>query len=312
MADKRIIAVVGATGAQGGGLARAILTDPDSEFTVRALTRDETKDDAQALASQGAEVVPADLDDPASVRRAFTGAYGAFCLTNFWEHFSAEREVTQARTLAEAAHTAGVSHVIWSSFEDTRRWVPLHDHRMPTLQDRYKVPHYDGKGEANAYFAGLPATVLLTSFYWENFIFFGAGPQPGPDCELVLTMPMGDALLPGIASEDIGRCVYGIFQRRLVDRTIGIAGEHLTGEQMAAALGRALDQPVRYAAVDPDTFRGFDFPGADEMGNMYQFVRDFNEDYCRARDTEFARTLNPRLQTFDAWLAANAHRIPLR
>lgn len=311
MADKKIIAVVGATGAQGGGLARAILNDPDTEFTVRALTRDVTKDDARALATQGAEVVQADLDDPESIQRAFTGAYGAFCLTNFWEHFSAEREVTQARTLAEAAHAAGLSHTVWSTFEDTRRWVPLHDHRMPTLQDRYKVPHYDGKGEANAYFASLPATILLTSFYWENFVYLGAGPKPGPDGELVLTMPLGEAKLPGIASEDIGRCVHGIFQRRLVDRTIGVTGENLTGEQMAAALGRAVGQPVRYEAVDPDVFRGFDFPGADEMGNMYQVIRDFNEEYCRVRDPEFSRTLNPSLQTFDTWLQTNASRIPL-
>ncbi|MEZ0334863.1 MAG: NmrA family NAD(P)-binding protein, partial [Gemmatimonadales bacterium] len=211
MADKKIIAVVGATGAQGGGLVRAILADPKGEFAARALTRDPGADMAKALAAAGAEVVAADLDDRASLERAFKGAYGAFCLTNFWEHFSAEKEVAQAENLARAAKAAGVRHVIWSTLEDTRRWVPLADDRMPTLHGRYKVPHFDGKGEADAKFreAGLPVTLLLTSFYWENFISFGAGPKRGPDGKLALTLPLGDAKLPGIGVEDIGKSAYG-------------------------------------------------------------------------------------------------------
>lgn len=310
MPEKKIIAVVGATGAQSGGLARAILSDPESGFAVRALTRDPTKDRAQALAAQGAEVVAADLDDPASLHRAFAGAYGAYCVTNFWEHLSPEREKAQARNLADAAHAAGLSHTIWSTFEDTRRWVPLDDDRMPTLRGRYKVPHYDGKGEADSYFAGTPTTWLLTSFYWENFIYLGIGPRLEHG-ELVLTLPLGEAKLPGIASEDIGRCAYGIFQQELVDRTVGVAGGHLTGAELAAAFSRALGRPVTYRAIEPEVYRGFDFPGADDMGNMFQFIRDFNDEYCRARDLDFTRTLNPRLQTFDQWLAANRDRLPL-
>ena len=88
--SKKIIAVTGATGAQGGGLVRAILADPRGEFAVRAITRKPSGDAARALAQQGVEVVAADLDDPASVEKAFAGAYGAFCVTNFWEHFSPE------------------------------------------------------------------------------------------------------------------------------------------------------------------------------------------------------------------------------
>lgn len=92
MADKKIIAVVGATGAQSGGLLRAIVNDPVSGFMVRALTRDVNSDKAKALAKLGAEVVGANLDDVDSLARAFAGAYGVFCLTNFWEHFSPEKE----------------------------------------------------------------------------------------------------------------------------------------------------------------------------------------------------------------------------
>jgi len=92
MADRKLIAVVGATGAQGGGLVRAILADPSGGFAVRAITRKTSSDKAKELARLGAEVVSADLDDAASVKRAFAGAYGAFCVTNFWEHFSPEKE----------------------------------------------------------------------------------------------------------------------------------------------------------------------------------------------------------------------------
>src|SRR5688572_8837295 len=155
MAERKIIAVTGATGAQGGSLVRAILADPESGFAVRAITRKPDSDKARALAALGAEVVQADLDDAASLRRAFAGAYGAFCVTNFWEHFSPEKELAQARNMAAAAKDAGVKHVIWSTLEDTRAWVPLSDDRMPTLMSRYKVPHFDAKGEANREFTRL-------------------------------------------------------------------------------------------------------------------------------------------------------------
>jgi len=315
MADKKIIAIVGATGAQGGGLVRAILDDRQGPFVARALTRDVSSDKAKALAAQGVEVVAADVDDQASLERAFAGAHGAFCVTAFWEHFSAEREIAQARAMAAAAKRAGVAHVIWSTLEDTRRWVPLDDDRMPTLQGKYKVPHFDGKGEADRVFAeaGAPTTCLLTSFYWDNLIYFGMGPKPGADGTLEFTLPMGDAKLPGIAADDIGRCALGIFKRggEFVGKTVGIAGEHLSGAEMAAALTKALGRPVRHNAVPPEVFRSFGFPGADDLGNMFQFNRDFSKEFCAARDLNFSRSLNPALQTFAAWLDRNAKRIPL-
>lgn len=315
MADKQIIAVVGATGAQGGGLVRAILADRDGPFAARALTRNPSSEKARALAAAGAEVVAADIDDVSSVERAFAGAHGAYCVTNFWEHFSPEKEVAQAHVMALAARRAKVAHVIWSTLEDTRRWVPLQDNRMPTLMGKYKVPHFDAKGEANRIFTelGVPTTFLLTSFYWDNLVHFGMGPKPGPDGQLAFTLPMGDRKLPGIAAEDIGRCALGVFQkgRALIGGTVGIAGEHLTGTQMAASLTRALGQEVRYQAVTPEAYRGLGFPGAEDLGNMFQFKRDFESVFCGARSVEFSRSLHPGLQTFDRWLEANKGSIPL-
>ena len=312
---KKVIAVVGATGAQGGGLVRAILNDKNGSFTARAITRNANSDKAKALADAGAEVVTADLDDAKSLKKAFEGAHGVYCVTNFWEHFKPEKELSQARNMAQAAKDAGVKHVIWSTLEDTRESIPLSDDRMPTLMGKYKVPHFDGKGEANAVFTqlGVPTTFLLTSFYWDNFIHFGMGPKKGADGKLAITFPLGSRKLAGIAAEDIGKTAYAIFDDgdEMIGKTVGIAGGHLTGEQMAKSLSKALGQPVSYNAVSPETYRAFGFPGADDLANMFQFNSDFEQDCCDARNISETKSLNPELQTFDRWLGENKSRITL-
>jgi uncharacterized protein YbjT (DUF2867 family) len=310
--EREIIAVVGATGQQGGGLVRAIAAG--DRFAARAITRDPSSERAQALRALGAEVVQADLDDVDSVQAAFAGAHGAFCVTNYWEHFDADRETRQAHGLAAAAAAAGVRHVIWSTLEDTRERVPLHDDRMPTIDGRFKVPHLDVKGAADAEFRrlGLPVTFLRTSFYWDNLVTFGMGPQRMSDGSLAITFPLGDAKLPGIAAQDIGACAHGLFERgdAVIGDTVAIAGEHLTGAEMAAALSRALDVEVAYNAVSPAAYRAAGFPGADDLGNMFQFKADFQDAWCGPRSVAASRDLHPGLQTFDDWLAGNAGRIP--
>ena len=313
--DKKIIAVLGATGAQGGGLVRAILADPSGGFAVRALTRDPNTTKARELAALGAEVVAADVDDADSLARGFTGAWGAYCVTFFWDHFSAEKEAAQIEAMAKAAKTAGLKHVVWSTLEDTRLRVPLEDNRMPTLQGKYKVPHFDGKGSSDHFFTdqGVPTTFLLTSFYWENLIHLGMGPKKGDDGRLGFVLPMADKKLPGIAAEDIGRCAYGVFKggEVYIGKTIGIAGEHPTGAQMAMGLSEALGQEVVYNYVPPEVYRTFGFPGADDLGNMFQYKRDFEASYCAPRDIALSRALNPKLQSFSEWAKANKDRIPI-
>lgn len=315
MTEKKIIAVVGATGAQGGGLAHAILNEPHGAFAVRALTRNVNSDKAKELAKLGAEVVAADIDHATSLKLAFDGVYGVYCVTFFWEHCLPEKEMFQAAVMAQAAKNAGVKHVIWSTLEDTRKWVPIRDNRMPTIMDKYKVPHFDGKGASNEAFRqiGVPTTYFLTSLYWENFIYLGMGHAKSPDGTLAITLPTGDKRLPGIAAEDIGKCAFGIFKRgvEFIGRTVGIAGGHLTGVQMASALSKALGRKVTYNDVPPDVYRGLDLPAARDLGNMFQFIRDFETDFCAARDVELSRTLNPALLSFDAWLDKNKDRIPL-
>lgn len=315
MPEKKIIAVFGATGAQGGGLARAILNDKHSEFAVRAVTRDANSDKAKALEAMGAEIVSADIDDMSSLSNALKGAYGAYFVTFFWSHFSADKETAEAKNMAAAAKAAGLKHVVWSTLEDVRNSVPLDDPTMPTLQGKYKVPHFDGKGAADHYFteAGVPTTFLLASYYWENLIYFGMGPKRGADGKLAITFPMGDKKMAGIAAEDIGKCAYGMFKKgpSLAGKRIGIAGEHLTCGEMASQLSKAIGEEVRYNEITPEVYRSFGFPGADDLGNMFQFYRDFAERCNGTRDVTYSRELNPELQTFASWLTQNAKRIPL-
>jgi uncharacterized protein YbjT (DUF2867 family) len=309
-----LITVFGATGAQGGGLARAILADPQRRLRVRAVTRKPETAAARALAWAGAEVFTADLDEAASVQRALDGAYGAYCVTSYWEHFSPAKELAQAHTMAQAAARAGVQHVIWSTLEDTRDFIAPDGSQVPVLMGEYNVPHFDAKGQANRSFIdlGVPTTLLYTSYYWDNLIHFGMAPRRGTDGRLAYTLPMADRKLPGIAAGDIGRCAFGIFARgaELIGKSIGIAGEHLTGAQMAEQLSLAIGEPVVHDALSPDQYRALGFPGADDLGNMFQFKRDYEHMYCSARRVSCARELNPQLQTFAAWLVA--HREALR
>ena len=315
MSDKKIIAVVGATGSQGGGLVRAILSDPEGGFAARAITRDVNSEKAKELAALGAEVVAADIDDEASLTKALSGAYGAYFVTFYWAHMSPEKELHEAQIMARAAKAAGIKHAIWSTLEDSRKFIPLSDERMPTLMEKYKVPHFDAKGESNRFFTeqGVPTTFLHTSFYWDNLIAFGMGPKRGENGELSLTLPLGSKKMAGIASEDIGRSAYGIFKQgaQMSGKTVGIAGGHLTGEEMANSLSKALGEKVSFNDVSPEAYRSFGFPGADDLGNMFQFYSDFEDHFESSRPLDKTRMLNPELQSFDQWLQKNGSRIPL-
>ncbi|WP_406079033.1 NmrA/HSCARG family protein [Micromonospora sp. NBC_00858] len=264
------IAVTGATGAQGSGLVRAILADAGREFSVRAITRDISSVRARKLAELGAEVVSADHTTGAGLEEAFADVHGAFLVTDFWSHMSAAREPDQARNLAEATAKAGVRHVIWSTLEDTRIHVPVDDPRMPSLQEKYKIPHFDAKAEAEAFFhqAGVPVTFLRTTFQFEN-LTAGMAPVRTPE-GLILTMPIGDSPIAGIAASDSGKVALEIFRRRdeFVGRTLSIAGDIVTGAEIASALSDALHEPVVYRPIGHDDFRALGFPAADEVGNM--------------------------------------------
>ncbi|MGY4867591.1 NmrA/HSCARG family protein [Mycolicibacterium elephantis] len=321
MSDKKTIAVVGATGAQGGGLARAILADQNRQFALRALTRNANSAKARELAAAGAEVVEADLNDEAGMARGFEGAHGAFVVTNYWAQRTpedeaartpAEAELHQAATAARAAKAADVQHVIWSTLEDTRDHFG-YDERVPTVDGRYKVPHFDAKAEADELFTryGVPTTFLRTAGFFEGFTG-PLAPVRDADGSLVLTLPMADQPMSAIAVEDIGRTALGIFKRgaEFVGQTVSIAGEHLTGEEFAAALADAIGEPVLYRPQGWDDFRAMGFPAAIEMGNMFQYYAEDSRRFTGVRDLALVRRLNPELQSFRNWLAVHNDEIP--
>ncbi|ALO99817.1 NmrA-like protein [Streptomyces hygroscopicus subsp. limoneus] len=312
MNEKKVIAVTGATGAQGGGMARAILADPESGFAVRAITRNPDSPAARELAELGAEVVRADFDDEPSVRKAFEGAYGAFLVTNFWAHMSAAKEIEETQVLVRSAKAAGLRHVIWSTLEDTRELLPLEDGRMPVLQEKYNVPHFDAKGEGNQLFraAGVPTTFLNTTFFFQGFLQ-GFGPKRDEDGVLTLTLPLEDGkLLAGVDVADIGRTAFAILKggEQYIGQTVSLAGDHLTGAQYAEKLGAVLGEPVRFQSVPYDVFRSLDIPAAAEIANMFQYYGDFDQEFTGARDLNRLRELNPELKSFDSWLAENASK----
>lgn len=303
---KKTIAVVGATGSQGGGLCRALLKMPDT-FEVRALTRNPESEKAKLLSATGAHVVQANLDDLASVTAAFEGADGVFGVTNYWEHQSLEREKAQAQNIAQACRDAGVKHVVWSTLEDTRTFIPSNFDAMPMLDDVYRVPHLDGKNEANVFFKELPATYLITSFFWDNLINFGMSPKRGEDGVYRWVMPFGDSLLAGHAAVDIGKAASQIFYQpeRFIGKTVGIQADAITLEEMAQTVADVMEVSVEYVPIDADTFRSFPFDGAEEIGNNFQYFRDFNDDFVGLRSKQLMHDLNPSVISFREFVIHN-------
>jgi uncharacterized protein YbjT (DUF2867 family) len=323
MTDKKIIAVVGATGAQGGGLARAILADPEGPFAVRALTRTPDSAKAKELAAQGAEVVHADLDDEASMRKAFEGAYGAFIVTDFWVRRTPEEEAARSRpqmeldqadTAARAAKQARLKHVVWSTLEDTRPHFEHLGSNAPMLDHGYTVPHFDAKAEANASFIrrSIPTTFLETTAYYE-VLLMGAGPHRGADGQLAITNAMGDSVLALVWSEDIGRTAYGIFRAgpRFIGRTISLAGAHVTGVELAELFTKVLGEQVVYRPMSNDQLRASGMPGIDEMANTWLFYAEAHESFVAARNLDRIREINPQLKPLEEWLTEHRNEIPL-
>jgi uncharacterized protein YbjT (DUF2867 family) len=312
MGEKRIITVLGATGSQGGSVVRAIAADPTGGFVARAVTRDKGK--AEELLALGIEVVEADLDDEASLRRAFDGAHGAFVVTNWWEPPTAdsvwtsrtEREQGQAGNAARAAAATGLRHVIWSTLADTRPYLP----DAPRQEAGYTVPHADGKAEANAFFldAGVPTTFVTAPMYYESLFTFNA-PRRAEDGTIVLAMPIGSAQVVSGTVDDVGHTVYAIFGRgdTLVGHTVPIASDLCTGGDFAAGIAEALGEPVRYVPVDPAALAHSGMPDASELANMFQYFINAEKDLTQI-DFDRLRDLNPGLQPFSTWASANRDR----
>ncbi|XP_037380436.1 nmrA-like family domain-containing protein 1 [Talpa occidentalis] len=292
MANKKVIAVFGATGAQGGSVARAILEG--KKFAVRALTRDVTRPSALALQDLGAEVVRGDLNDEASVEAALKDAYGAFVVTNFWDHGSKEKEMCQGKMVADTAKRLGLKHVVYSGLENVKRLTG----------GKLEVPHFDGKGEVEEYFwsIGVPTTSTRLAAYFENFLTAWKL-MKAPDADYyTLAVPMGDIPMDGISVADVGAIISSIFNspEEFLGKAVGLSAEALTVQQYADVLSKGLGKEVRDAKITPDAYEKLGFPAAKEMADMCRFYQMRPD-----RDVKLTHRLNPKVKSFSQFISEN-------
>lgn len=289
MSEQKTILVLGATGAQGGSVANHLLAR--GTFGVRALTRNPDSENAAALKESGAEVVKGDLEEIGSIRAALEGCYGVFGVTNFWEHFGGEDE--QGKNLVDAVADSDVEHFVYSTLP----------HVEKATDGELSVPHFDIKARHEDYARslGLDATFVHVAFYYDNFLTFFP-PQKQDGDTFAFGFPQGDTRLAGVAAEDIGGVVATIFERpeEFKGETVGVVGDDLTPQEYAETMTRVLGKQVEYNHIPRETFASFDFPGSEDLADMF----DYNRRYIpnRQADLEQSRSLYPEIQDFESWL----------
>ncbi|XP_066097477.1 nmrA-like family domain-containing protein 1 [Saccopteryx bilineata] len=292
MTSKKVIAVFGATGAQGGSVAKAILES--KQFAVRALTRDVTRPKARALQNLGAEVVRGDLNDEASVEAALKGTYGAFVVTSFWDDFSKEKEVCQGKMVADIAKRLGLKHVVYSGLENVKHLTG----------GKLEVGHFDGKGEVEEYFwsIGVPMTSVRLAAYFENFLTMWKPVKASDGDYYTLVLPMGDIPMDGISVADVGAIVSSIFNSpaEFLGKAVGLSAEALTIQQYADVLSKSWGKEVRDAKITPEAYEKLGFPGAEELANMFRFYHMKPD-----RDVKLTHRLNPNVRSFSQFISDN-------
>jgi uncharacterized protein YbjT (DUF2867 family) len=283
MADKqneeRSIVVAGATGKQGGAVARSLL---DRGFRIHALTRNTQKPEAQALADRGAEVVQGDMEDRSSMERALEGAYGVFSVQNFWET-GYDGEVQQGKTVADAANAAGVEHFIYSSVGSAHRQTG--------------IPHFESKWEVEEYVReiGLPYTILRPVFFMQNWEMMR---------EMILGGTLAQPLDPDkpfqqVAVGDVGTFAAIAFENpdRWIGLEVDLAGDEQTMPEMAETFGRVLGREVSYYQVPWDQFE-------EQMGQEVVNYRWFNDVGYEANIAALKQEY-PELTTFERYLRSH-------
>ena len=277
---ERLILVCGATGNQGGAVARSLL---DRGFQVRALTRDLQKSEAQTLAEGGAEVMQGDMEDRSDMERVLEGVYGIFSVQNFWET-GYDREVQQGMTVADAVKVAGVQHCVYSSVGSAHRQTG--------------IPHFDSKWEVEEHLRelDLPYTVLRPVFFMQNWemmrepILGGTLPQPLDP----------DKPFQHVAVEDIGAFATIAFEHpdEWIGREVDIAGDEQTMPEIAETFGRVIGSEVDYYQVPWDQFE-------EQMGEEFAVMYRWFNDVGYEADTDALMREHPDLTTFERYLRSH-------
>ena len=266
---KPVIAVIGGSGKQGGGVVDALLAS--GKFTVRVVSRDPVGAAAKALNKRGVEVIKGDLLDAPSLRLPFKDAYGAFVVTNFWDPAQMHHETEIGAAAVRAARSAGVKHLIWSTLPDCERLTG----------GRLKVAHYTDKAHVDAVVeaAGFPRyTFVHAPMYFQNFLTMNT-PQPLPNGGRGWAVPMDPAarvMHTGDPTE-VGRAVAAAFTAGDKLRNgshLAVCGGVYSWNDFVATLN-AQGHKLQVVRVEPpeayDTF----FPGAQEMREMYQYYEQY-------------------------------------
>ena len=291
----KTILVTGATGAQGGGVASHLLSS--GRYAVRCLTRKPQSEKAAALRHAGAEIVPGDFEDPASLKTAMKGCHGVFGVTNYWEAF--ERELPQGKNLVDAVAASGIEHFIFSSLPSVTRLT----------HGQLDVPHIESKAKLEEYSRGLglPATYVHVAFYFENFLTYFP-PRRIEDGSYVFAFPQGDAPLATVAVDDVGGVVTALFDRGAdyQNRVLAVAGDEQPCQEYADTMSRITGRRIAYQHMPREAFAALGFPGADDLASMFEFFRRFVP--SRRAEIEECRMLYPGIRTFETWLAGNQER----
>lgn len=281
------VAVLGATGQQGGAVADAL---SKKGIEVVAITRNPDAEKAKVLASQAMTTVcKADLNDVESLKAAFEGCDGAFVIANFWEGMNVDTEMKQYKNAAEALKaTPTIKHIVFSTLEEsvlpgiTDDFKVLHEHQET---GKMYVPHFDGKARAEAYFEGLPVTFMVTSCYFENFTsfftFYG-----NEDGSYTFTLPLSkDKKIPWTIIPDLGVLVASALTKpELIGQRIGQASFFVTGDELADIFSQVSGKKITYNCVPWDVFAQFPFHGADELAQMFELWLRTHDAFCAARD----------------------------
>jgi len=279
--DNKIIAVTGATGQQGGAVARKLLAEG---WKVRALTRDFNKPAAQELAQAGAELVAGDMDSRSELEAAFEGVYGVFSVQNFWlPNVGYEGEIRQGKNVADAAKAAGVQHLVYSSVGSAHRGMGQ--------------KHFDSKWEIEQYIQtlNLPYTILRPVAFFENFnwerpaisngVFNAIGLRAGKERQMISVQDIAVFAAFAFASPD-----------EYVGKTIELAGDALTESEIAETFSKVIGRPVK---LTPPSGGGWG--SEEEMKAMFNF---FNGEAYNA-DIPVLRKIHPRLLTLEQYLSKN-------
>eukprot|EP00928_Gymnodinium_smaydae_P040861 TRINITY_DN2767_c0_g1_i4.p1 TRINITY_DN2767_c0_g1~~TRINITY_DN2767_c0_g1_i4.p1 ORF type:complete len:980 (+),score=188.97 TRINITY_DN2767_c0_g1_i4:411-2942(+) len=286
------IGVLGATGQQGGAVARALVS---RGVAVVAITRKVDSDKAKELAKlPGVEVRQGDLEDVASLVKAFSGCDGAFVVANFWEGMDVTKEMKHYANAAEALKkVGGMKHVVMSSLEETANTCPHFETIVEHETGPMKVPHFDGKNRSHVHFEGLPTTFLYTSCYIENFTgFFTLEEKVHRPGVYQIELPWTEATIAWTILDDVGKMTAGILERpSRIGQTVGSASFHCNREELCKMMSEATGKEITVSHEDIDR----SLPGMRELGHMFSFFDAASDQMLEVRDLERCREIGGEL-----------------